>query len=214
MRSRRAVAVCALALAGVMTLSACTPQQSFPRGPSDAEVDAAVQELLDMRWTASGLEGVVERPDIDAEVSIAQWNPAMDECLAQLNEESYGWSDSDGFMLGTGERGTDAQQLAFYECFARFPAVAVFSREQREYIYDYYLTSLVPCLGLHGHATQVVPSRRSFVAGTDTIDGSWLWSPYSAMTELPEDMAVYDRLLRECPPTIAGVDGRSAPPGE
>jgi hypothetical protein len=167
-----------------------------------------------MRWTASGLDGVVERPVIDADVSIAQWNPAMDECMSQLDEESYGWSDSDGFMLGSGERGTDAQQLIFYECFARFPAVTVFSSEQREYIFDYYLTSLLPCLGLHGHPATVVPSRQSFVAGTDTFDGSWLWSPYSAMTELPDDMAVYDTLLRDCPPTIAGVDGWSMPPGE
>jgi hypothetical protein len=214
MRSRRAVAVCVLALAGVMTLSACTPQQSFPRGPSDAEVDAAVQELLDTQWEGTGLDGVVERPIVEPESSVTQWSPGMAECVSEIGEESYGWSDTEGFMLGTGERGTDAQQLAFYECYARFPSVSVFSREQREYIYDYYLTSLLPCLGLHGHPALVVPSRRSFVAGTGTVDGSWLWSPYSAMTELPSDRAVFDTLYRECPPSIPGVDGWSTPPGE
>ncbi|MCU1544500.1 MAG: hypothetical protein JWM50_2365 [Microbacteriaceae bacterium] len=213
MRSRGVVAIAALAVTGAMMLTGCTPSRGMPAAPTDAEVDAAVQSLLDMQWAATGLEGVVERPTLEAERTSDQWSPGMDECVSEMGIASYGWSSTDGFALGSGEQATDAQQLAFYECVARYPAVTVLSHEQRDYIHDYYARTLVPCLGLHGYAMSFLPERDSFVAGTADQDAGWTWSPYAALRQPPMTEEANAELTRECPPTLPGIDGWSSEAG-
>jgi hypothetical protein len=206
--------VVAVAVASVVLLSGCTAPRAAPAGPDSAEVAEAVQRAIDIQWTATGLEGRVERPVIEPEISGSGsvWGTGMSEC-AQLaagpDSTGWGYGDTSGFTLGDGTRGTDEQQLAFYSCFALHPQVLVLSEDQREFIFDYYVRTLIPCLGLHGYELQSVPARADFVSGRYDQSATWVWSPDSSMLEYPQTEKEYVRLFTQCPPTIPGVDGWS-----
>jgi hypothetical protein len=207
-RSRVLVVIVAATLA----LTGCTAERALPREPTEEEVAAAIEAALDVQWEASGLDGVVDRPDVTA----PEPDPAatgLATCVSSLGMESYGWSDDSGLVLDTGERGSDEQQLAFYECFARFPTVTVFSAEQRDVIYDYYARSLVPCLGLHGYALRPVLTRAAFEAEYERGARGWIWSPYYSLVSPPLTVGRNADLVRACPPTVPGIDGWSAQGG-
>jgi hypothetical protein len=197
-------------VASALLLVGCTAQQPPPAEPTPAEIASATREAIDRHWTATGLEGRVPRPDVTEGQLIADQpvGAELGQCVASAGIASW-YSDDSGLMIGDGTRGTDEQQLAYYSCYARYPELIVFSAEQREFIYDYYARTYIPCLGFHGYAPSDAPSRESFVSGgSDTGDG-WLWSPDSVLPAYPETQEEWEQLYRDCPPTTPGIEGWS-----
>jgi len=201
-------------VASALLLVGCTAPAGPPAEPSAEEVAAAVRVAVDRQWEASGLEGRVERPapPVWQVAPVLESGPALSECLQDAGISSWGYSDVDGLSGGDGTRASDEEQLVFYNCYARFPQVLVFSAEQRAFIYDYYARLNIPCLGFHGYGLSNVPSRESFVSGSADFGGSWLWSPMMSTTTQPDSDEEWERLERDCPSTVPGIEGWSYTP--
>ena len=197
-------------VASALALAGCTSPSPAPAEPTPAEIAAATRAAIDRHWEASGLEGVVTRPGVTDGQLIADqpFGAELGECVAAAGITSW-YSDGTRMMLSDGSRGSDEQQLAYYSCYARYPELTVFSRAQREFVYDYYARSYIPCLGLHGYPPQSAPSREDFLSGEADLGDSWLWSPDTALSAFPETTQEWERLYRDCPPTIPGVEGWS-----
>lgn len=212
---RNRALVIAAAVASALLLSGCTAQQRAPAPPTETEIAAAVDVALDRQWAATGLEGRVPRPDIDVEqiMSAREAGVGMGECVSEAGIVSWGWSET-GFTAGsTGGRGTDDDQLIFYSCFARFPEVLVITGAQRDFIYDYYASTYIPCLGLHGYDVVDAPTRADFVSGAADQGLNWMWSPDSTLRVYPDSSADYEKMYSDCPPTVPGIEGWSYVPG-
>jgi len=201
-------------VASALLLAGCTAPAVPPAEPTAAETAAVVQAAVDRQWAASRLEGRIERPELPpGEVaSVSESGPALSGCLQDAGISSWGYSDSDGLVSGDGVRAGDEDQLVFYSCFARYPQVVVLSAEQRAFIYDYYARMNIPCLGFHGYGITDAPDRESFVSGSADLGSSWQWSPIMSMTTQPDSDGEWERLERDCPLTVPGIEGWSYTP--
>jgi len=163
-------------VASALLLVGCTAPAVPPAEPTAAETAAVVQAAVDRQWAASRLEGRVERPEppLGQVASVSESGPALSECLQDAGISSWGYSDLDGMVRGDGVRASDEEQLVFYSCYARYPQVVVFSTEQRDFIYDYYARTNIPCLGFHGYELSDVPDRESFVSNAANLGSTWL----------------------------------------
>jgi hypothetical protein len=210
-RGLSVAAAVASALLGGFLLSGCASGRALPEPPSASEIRAATQRAVDRQWVASGLQGRVARPELPVGRLMADEQSGfdLDACVAAAGIGTWFYDSVEGLLLGDGSRGDDAQQLAFYSCFARYPQLVVFSGAQRAFIYDYYLRIRIPCLGLHGYPVADIPSRDDFVVGAADVAGAWLWSPDMGMRSYPAGEAEWVRLYVQCPPTVPGVDGWS-----
>jgi hypothetical protein len=195
-------------LALVCGSTGCSATRRLPDGPSEAEVRAAVKERIDRQWMLSGLDGVRPRPLIAVQKvqQSGQWNPELGVCLREAGIRDWGYSPHEGLRIQNAVANPE-QQMMMYICFARYPAVDVLSTDQIDYIYDYFVRWLVPCLELHGYQVGDAPTRAIFAARAVAGDG--LWNPYHALTRFPGSPEEQSRLLEECQPTVEGVPGWS-----
>lgn len=186
----------------------------MPRGLSAAQRTAAVNAEIDRQWQLTGLEGVVARPDrIDPRIVAADsWGSGLSDCLNDSGVTSFGYDDSRGFSSvnddGSTTRLDAAAQLVWYSCFAKYPIVDLLSKAQRNYIYDYYETWLVPCLNSKGYRVVDPPTRAEFLVESNNGIGSQVWNPIWSI-DSPRTEAGQAVLQRECPMTTPGVEGWS-----
>jgi len=201
--------LCALAVGVVVVQALSTPAIAAPPGgPTDREVDAYVQNMLDATWDNSGLAESMERPAaVDVPLLTEDvWGDAFYSCMTGLGFElvSYGWSASAGYELynSDGSRVEDPkQQLAFYECVAKNPrdpreSGELISPEALEYTYDYFSRWTIPCIEANGYIVNPIMLRDEYVAEGS---GGFGWSPYMSVAELTEPLD-YERLSAVCGP--------------
>ena len=186
-----------------LSLSGCVAEP--PPGPSDEDVAAFNQRLLDETWANTGLEGRAERPEVSqgAALDEDEWSTSMAACMADGGIPSFGTSYSAEagfeFVAANGSQDvTDAVQLQFYDCIARHPMIPggfyeVLTDDQLNYIYDYYKKTLVPCMIMNGFTPTTAPTRVEFLA----IAGQW--SPYYSV-DVGISSAQYEDIERICGP--------------
>jgi len=210
------VVVAAVAAVGLalVVMSGCTATTAAPKPISESELNERVRIELDRQWGYTGLDGLVQRPRPEVEkISPSDgFSAEFGECMGGAGFSTWGAGPVGLDMSSVnadGAKATPEQQLAFYGCTARFPSVDRLSRQQLQFIYDYYRGWLIPCIEQRGYAVTDVPSRETF--STSTQPGNWRWSPYGALANRPGNDREWSALERDCPVTIPGMDGWSDP---
>ena len=99
--------------------------------------------------------------------------------------------------------------VSYYACTAAFPTIdrvtGNLDADQLGALWDYYSTSLRPCLAASGYRTWRPPDRADFIAP----DGYHTWNPYLPLrgVRLPPDEM--DELDAACPVVPAWLDFRT-----
>ncbi|WP_411700133.1 hypothetical protein [Conyzicola sp.] len=207
MAFRVAAAAASVLALSTLVLGGCSLQRDLPRALTDAQLEAAVRAQLDRQWRLSDLQGVVVRPAFEPRpiVTEREWGRLMTECMDRAGIPQWGYDDGTGLFV---EGGTPSasDQLAFYWCFAEYPTVDLLTRDQLDFVYDYYARWLIPCLETRGFNVQNAPTREAFATAHPPMGR---WNPYRALEDLPSDPHALRQLQRDCPPTLLGIPGWS-----
>ena len=191
----------AVAVVGVLALAGCVVVP--PPGPTDAAVAEYNAVMLDKSWANTGLDGAVQRPAAGSGAPLPrlEWFDATFACMANsgIGGLSVGYTSADGYTLYGNNGPTDFepnQQLAFYRCAAEHPVnpeAELLTDDQLNYIYDYYLQALVPCMVLNGFPPSTAPTRVEFFA----LAGQW--SPYYSV-DVGLSGIQYEEIEQTCGP--------------
>jgi hypothetical protein len=173
----RASAITAVVVA--LVLSGCVAHPPPPA--TDEQLAEYTQHVLDQTWQSTGLEGTVDRPQVDAAqpAPMGDWLNSLSTCMKDVNDGSFTFefNSDEGYVLSGGDAPTT---VTLYTCIAANPldyrrdGGGFLTDAQLEYIYDYYADWLVPCMVNHGYTMTDAPSRDDFVASQG------FWSPYVA----------------------------------
>lgn len=191
------VRIAAVALVA-LSLSGCVAEP--PPGPSPDAISAHRAEILEKTWANTGLTG--EAPTAETQVASTEmeWIEAISGCLAEGGVMASGWSfgSDEGYaLLEQSGGGVDdpAAQRVFYVCVATYAAPnetdAVLSDAQLNYIYDYYVSTLVPCMIMNGFTPTTAPTRVEFLA----LAGQW--NPYYSV-DVGLGPVQYEQIERIC----------------
>ena len=201
MRARECLGAAAIAVA--LSASGCAAVAPAPAGPTEDDLAAYNEQTLLAIWLNTGLAETVERPVVTpAEpLSTADWFDFVMTCLNDRGHTQIGlsWSLSEGAVLQTSSGAVlndDEAQLDFYECAAQHPLDpaadhTLLSDAELDYIYDYYVVQLVPCIVLNGYGLDPVVSREQFAE----LYGQW--NPYYAIRQ-PINLRQFKELRSEC----------------
>jgi hypothetical protein len=191
----------------VATLAGCVSPTALPDGPSQAELDLSGRKQSDEAWAMSGLAGVQSRPAVEvvAEVARDDWARVIASCMKHAGFEQY--RANSGMLLSREVPAELANEhsLALYVCRAQYPLETsrqrLLSSAELDYVYDYYLRFLVPCLGFHGFLVDDVPTREAFL----TAGGTGWWTPYSSGQPVTRRVDLTG-LDSACPAFPPGID--------
>jgi hypothetical protein len=200
----RRLIVAALA---VLALTGCVV--SPPAPPTEEDAQRYYNAMLEKTWVGTGLSGLMDRPRVTAAepVPARRWTLALVDCMTEKGFVLEGFArnpDSGYRLVGAApllsQTASDGQ-LAFYMCLAANPPSEIedqgfLSVPQLDYVYDYYLTWVVPCLAQHGWNLRSAPTREEFIE----LEGNW--SPYTAIEV--DDVGDFE--------TSAELCGASRPP--
>lgn len=201
MRASRCLGAAAIAVA--LSASGCAAVAAPPAGPTETDLAAYNEHTLLAIWLNTGLAETVERPVVaqGEPLSTAEWFDFVMSCLSDRGHTQIGisWSLGEGAVLQTSSGAVlddDQAQLDFYECAAQHPLDpaadhTLLSKAQLDYIYDYYVVQLVPCIVLNGYGLDRVMSREEFAAHYGQ------WNPYYAIRE-PINLRQFNELRTEC----------------
>ena len=194
---RRVTAV----LAAALLLTGCTAAAPTPEPTADAPAEYTVEWVVEQSWvTFSDAYPDVERPEVEVEQleSATAWPEAIAQCL-----RDDGYDDATATATGQVESassGVEDFELASYVCSARVPIDPKYfkplSEEKVGIVYDYFVTTLVPCLAAQGQSTSAAPTREDFLAEWDGVP---FWNPYGEVQLEDIGQAEFDRLLSVCP---------------
>jgi hypothetical protein len=199
-----AIAVVAIGAASLAFVAA--PRElPGPKPVVPADFEASIADLYGSYWEflSDGNPSMV-KPDVTIErfVTSAEWGVAMAACMndrgfAGFRSNSDGGFGSTRIAEGAKDEENQSENVALYSCQVSFPTESSVAwgldDDQLDYLYDYYVSRLRPCLASHGHLTSIPPEREAFV-------GHWsgtFWSPYDDLGELPAAEFEAARLL--CP---------------
>ncbi len=206
--SRLALAVAASTL---LLLTGCSLVAPVPPGPTDAELEANRQRILDASWQSTGLEGLVERPvSVPAGQSSGDALGDLFACLetAGVGDIGVSYSETSGYSIFSGVTSMNPQyqqlKLSFYTCLTSMPDVQLsglpqWSDAQLDYLYDHYKNWILPCLEAHGFSLLTVPTRSEYRA----IEGNW--SPYNYVGTITSSDD-YNRFVDLCGSEYPGLD--------
>ncbi len=196
----------AAAVAAVVVLSGCTARE-LPAGPTEADVAKYYEAVADAHWAGLGLGAGVERPETPSIQFSTQedWAASVARCMNDAGFDFY--SAQGGALTVTGDLSgptdTVEEKVAGYVCQLSYQPEAVdgqiLSRAQLDYVYDYYLRFLIPCLGSRGERVADIPDRASFVAES----GIGPWNPYWAVMTDSQD--AFEESRAQCPPMPPGL---------
>ena len=188
-------------------MTGCALERRAPEGQSPEVVAAAVEAGLDRQWKLSGLEGVVVRPRFQPRpvIGAGQWASEVGRCMAASGIMNWGYDPDEGLFI-PGDTPTTSEQLQFYWCFERYPTVDVLTPAQIDFIYDYYMRWLIPCLESSGYDVTSAPTRTAFRDADPALER---WNPYVALQRYPATAGERAALAARCAPTLPGIDGWS-----
>ena len=192
----------ALVLCGCATVKAPTP------GLSAAEEAVLRAQSLELNWATTGLPPEMRPPEVPVEVvSREEWSNKFVACMSDAGFDNY-TAVTDGFQR-YGDAESDGERIANFVCEASYTVPAeqygYLNPAQQEYVYDYFVEVLVPCLQDRGVEPRGLPTREQF------LNNGWSWNPYEYVESNFQERPFSDRQLRrDCAPLPPGVfnDGR------
>lgn len=196
-----------VALAVLLTLTACSTVAAPEPGLSAAERAVAQDRMRDIYWEISGLPDDQRPPDPTVvTVDPQDYASAFVSCMNEAGYDNYEASGG-GYTYSWPEGGEpESATLAKYVCDASMWADSYggwYNTAQISYLYDYFEQTLVPCLAVYGAQLTEVPTRQQF---EDMLGG---WHPYLGIRQADHDRVFGDRqVLRDCPPMPAGMPDR------
>jgi hypothetical protein len=187
-----------------IALAGCTPTRSVPPQASGSELQQLVDDerALFRQWYLYLVNAPPDPPVIPVERVIApsETQAVYGSCMDAAGYPNYG---EPGATVAV-EQSTDGQ-LALYICVSQFPvepsAFGIFSRDQLDYLYDYYQQSLIPCLAASGHDVIDIPVRAEFLRRDPAQ--LYAWSPYGELTGLSPKLLT--SLAERCPEFPPGI---------
>lgn len=208
MRARQATAAIPVI---VVLLAGCATAPAEPAGLTAAAVEQILADLSVTRWNAlMGDDSTLRRPEVDRVdfVQLAAAPQRWVECLADAgypNASAVGT----GVYLGPAEVDRDrSARGALYVCTTEYPIHPAYnghlSVEQRDRLFDYWESRLVPCLDSLGYDVHVPSSLREVAS----IFSEGAWSPYDGIDPGPSG---WDFLDSRCPPLDVAVYGTWRP---
>jgi hypothetical protein len=213
-RSTRAMASLTVAVAVIVGVGGCTGAEPGPPPPpqlSEQEVDAAYAEFLDQSWQrVESAFPDAERPDVDLVrfIDQSEWAEVIVACLVEQGVDAKVSNDGQGGYESQGVVGQElSMAIAAYVCDAKYPVDPSLTQPltdaELDYVYDYFVNVLNPCLEREGIEVTEPPSRQAFKDSLLTVDS---WTPYLAVLENP-GQDEWTRLNRVCPQAAPGLRG-------
>ncbi len=194
----------AVAVAAALLLTGCVTVVEPPPGDMTvAERDQALADFMDYAWQITELDDALRPVDPEVEfIAPNEWGPALATCM---NDKGYPSYSGEANFLSSGHtvEPDENERLSLFLCSVGHQVDPLtyepLNDAQRDFVYDYYQRSLVPCLLRAGVPVIDPPSRELFVAN------STAWNPYLM---LPDDVlaALLDdgEVIARCPPDPAG----------
>ena len=171
-----------LGVVPLLALAACANPE-LPAEPTPAEVRQVVLDLETEQWFT--MFGEKREPQTLVRVwvdSFAEQKAAVDECMAATTAPD--------------------RDLVQWLCFKRYPVSPdspdldfILTKAQADYLYDYYVERLNPCLESLGLTVGEAPRRVEF---TRVPYGALSWSPYVDMSPQPDDDAGWQWVISQC----------------
>jgi hypothetical protein len=202
----------AVALAASVSLLTAFPRADVPAGITASQKRAATMDNLDARWSALTSGVGLERP----QTAIVRYTTYLDlgpTVAACLNRDGYGvrWTAKDGIVAQPLRlKDQFPYQRARFVCESQYPEepaeLGYLSPQQARYLFDYWESSLVPCLRSQGVTVADIAPIADFRSG-DQLVGPAL-NPYSHVLSSPKGMVV-SLLYGKCPPFPAALYGAS-----
>lgn len=186
---RLAPATLAVAVA-LLVLGGCSVVATPPPPPTEEEAQRYYDSMLERTWIGTGLSGLLDQPQVAAvdRVPSEEWRQVLSDCMEGkgLSLPGFVWDPQSGYQLvddgtsPTAARIDSTMRLAFYMCLAANPPEVIdeeafLTPAQLDYVYDYYVRWIVPCLAQNGWQLRNAPSREEFLL----LEGNW--SPYNSI---------------------------------
>jgi hypothetical protein len=195
----------ALAALLLVLLAGCAPTRAMPGEPTGDELDALIAIELDYQWQYVGLTPDSPRPAVEQirMVSMDEAEAVHKKCMVDAGYGSY--SQGTAAVFGS----SNYERLALYICSAQYPVppsnLNLFSKAQLRYLYDYYETSVIPCLRAAGVPVTDVPSEGDFLTDGNGQLFYSAWTPYGGLQGSVVDEYIY---YERCPNYPDGFLGR------
>lgn len=168
------------------------PKQPIaPVQMTDAEKQQRRTAGLDTMREGYGLPPM-DYPDLVRWIYPEQLASVMVPCLEQKGFAATAGANGRSYKAAPGEAQLSAFSLAEVECSAMYSVDPRLTGEpsdaQKNLIYDYWIESMIPCLGEHGISVQP-PSREVFITTPQPLEGYpfgteiELACPYSAPSQ-------------------------------
>lgn len=212
--SLRAAAMLTSLIACTVIVTGCSSAgPTLPPPPpqlSEQATSAAYAELLEQSWqrVESEFPDAV-RPDVELVrfIDQAEWAEVIVACLVEQGVDAKVSNDGQGGYESQGVVGQEqSMAIAGYVCDAKYPVDPSLTQpltdEELDYLYDYFVDVLNPCLERAGIDVIEPPSRQAF---KDSLQSPDSWSPYLAVD--PGGQDEWTRLVRECPQSPPGLRG-------
>lgn len=139
-------------------------------------------------------------------VTPSDWAVTKAQCMTEAGYVAMAERDSVEFG-GIPVDQEEAFDLAALECDLKYPMDPRYSSPlsdyQVQYLYEYYVLDLVPCLEASGIDVGDAPSLQRFRETFETAEG---WTPYNAVN-IDEALREWDALNARCPQAPADLFG-------
>jgi hypothetical protein len=200
----------AVALAASVSLLTAVPRADVPAGISASQKHAATMDNLDARWSALTSGVGLERPRVAIVryTNYLNFGPTVASCL---NRDGYGvrWTAKDGIVAQPLRlKDQFPYQRARFLCESQYPQepaeLGYLSQQQARYLFDYWESSLVPCLRSQGITVADIPPIADSRGGYRLVGPAL--NPYSHVLSSPKGMIV-SLLYGRCPPFPAALYG-------
>lgn len=197
------------AVSAVLALTGCASEAEPPKPPTmtEAEKTAAYLTETDTQW-----ESVLERfpdafrPDVDLVRYIQpnEWSKVMASCLSDAGIEAT-ISEDGGIETSTPVGQEEPHAIAWYVCQAKYPGdpelAQPLTSAELEYLYNYLVNDLTPCLEAEGYKVDDPPSLQTY---TDTYLTADAWTPYSSVLGAGGQES-WNKINRKCPQNAPGL---------
>lgn len=155
---------------------------------SDEERDAVLA-----RWPEADIPVVTAERVVS---TTAEWQSAVVSCVRAAGFEASALEDGGVSYEFPPEGQEQALAIAQYVCFAKYPLelnVEPFTDSDLRRLYDYYVSSLLPCLEQAGFEVDAAPGVESFLDSYEFDP----WLPYSAVQSQSAEQ--WTAINRSCP---------------